>query len=125
MTTVQLTIDGNEILAEKGLTILEVAKRSGIAIPTLCYVKGTLADNPCNICVVEVADYRRHGLTSVLPVEGLFRACSTLALDGKDIATASRTVTDFRQQRLAAISRTHFGDCKAPCNLTCPGQINV
>jgi len=125
MTTVQLTIDGNEILAEKGLTILEVAKRSGIAIPTLCYVKGTLADNPCNICVVEVADYRRHGLTSVLPVEGLFRACSTLVLDGMDIATASRTVTDFRQQRLAAISRTHFGDCKAPCNLTCPGQINV
>ena len=25
----------------------------------------------------------------------------------------------------AILAETHFGDCKAPCNLTCPGQINV
>lgn len=125
MSTVTLTIDGNAIVAEKGLTILEVAKRSGIAIPTLCYVKGKPTDKPCDICVVEIADYAKHGLQSLQKTEGLFRACSTLALDAMVIETGSRTVITHRQERLADISKTHFGDCKAPCNLTCPGQINV
>ncbi|MCI5223725.1 MAG: FAD-dependent oxidoreductase [Candidatus Electrothrix sp. AR4] len=26
---------------------------------------------------------------------------------------------------MAALAAAHFGDCKAPCSLTCPGQINV
>ncbi len=125
MSTVTLIIDGNEIVAEKNLTILEVAKRSGITIPTLCYVKGKPTDKPCNICVVEIADHAKHTISSNLKVEGLYRACTTLALDSMDIRTASENVIAFRQDRLAAISKTHFGDCKAPCNLTCPGQINV
>lgn len=125
MSTVTLTIDGNEIVAEKNLTILEVAKRSGISIPTLCYVKGKLTDKPCNICVVEVADHEKFGNKTNLKVEGLLRACTTVAQDGMEIQTASEAVIAFRQERLAAISKTHFGDCKAPCNLTCPGQINV
>ena len=125
MPTVTLTIDGNEIVVEKGLTILEVAGLSAITIPTLCYVKGTTADTPCDLCVVEIADYAKHGLTASLKTEGLFRACSTLALDGMNIQTGSSAVITHRQDRLAVISKTHFGDCKAPCNLTCPGQINV
>ncbi|HID03443.1 MAG TPA: hypothetical protein EYP18_09590, partial [Desulfobacterales bacterium] len=47
MSTVTLNINGNEVIAEKGLTILEVAKRSDIKIPTLCHIKGKPADNPC------------------------------------------------------------------------------
>ena len=125
MSTITLTIDGNEIVTDQGLTILEVAKRSDITIPTLCYVKGTRPDHPCEICVVEISDHEIHGIQSSLSVEGLFRSCSTLALEGMDIQTGSDTVVQFRQERLAKISKTHFGDCKAPCNLTCPGQINV
>ncbi len=114
MKTVTLTIDGHEIVAEKDLTILEVAKRSDITIPTLCYVKGKSSDNPCEICVVEVAGN-----------DELMRSCVTLAREGMEIQTASEAVIAHRQERLAVISETHFGDCKAPCNLTCPGQINV
>ena len=125
MTTVTLTIDGSEIVAEKGLTILEVAKRADITIPTLCYVKDTLSKNPCEICVVEIANFADCGLKSTLATDGLFRACVTLALDGMDVQTGSDAVIAHRQDRLATISATHFGDCKAPCNLTCPGQINV
>jgi len=125
MSTVTLTIDDNEIVAEKGLTILEVAKRSDISIPTLCYVKGKPTDKPCDICVVEIADYEKHGLKASLKEQSFFRACSTLALDGMNIQTTSKDIITHRQDRLAEISRTHFGDCKAPCNLTCPGQINV
>ncbi len=125
MATVTLTIDENEIIAEEGLTILEVAKRSEISIPTLCYIAGTRSENPCEICVVQIADYESHGLKSTLSSEGLFRACITLAKDGMHILTNSNDVIAHRQGRLAILSETHFGDCKAPCNLTCPGQINV
>jgi formate dehydrogenase major subunit len=125
MSTVKLTIDGNEIIAEQGLTILEVAKRSDITIPTLCHVKDRPSDNPCEICVVEIVDHEKFNVKSTLSTAGFFCACSTLALDGMDIATGSDSVIQHRQDRLAVISKTHFGDCKAPCNLTCPGQINV
>ena len=114
MSTVTLNINGNEVIAEEGLTILEVAKRSDISIPTLCHVKGKPSDNPCEICVVEVAGQ-----------DDLMRSCVTLARDGMSIQTDSEAVVAHRQDRLAIISETHFGDCKAPCNLTCPGQINV
>ncbi len=125
MATVTVTIDENEIIAEKGLTILEVARRSGITIPTLCWLKGTVADKPCEICVVQIVDYQKFGIRSSLSTEGLFCACVTLALDGMEIQTNSNDVIAHRQERLAVLSQTHFGDCKAPCNLTCPGQINV
>ncbi len=114
MSTVTLNINGNEIVAEAGLTILEVAKRSDINIPTLCHIKGKPSDNPCKLCVVEVEGQ-----------DDLMRSCVTLARDGMIIQTDSEAVVSHRQERLAIISETHFGDCKAPCNLTCPGQINV
>lgn len=114
MSTVTLNINGDQIVAEKNLTILEVAKRSGIVIPTLCYVKGKPAEHPCDVCVVEVEGE-----------DGLLRSCVTVATDGMVIQTESEDVIKHRQERLALISETHFGDCKAPCNLTCPGQINV
>ncbi len=114
MSTVTLTINGNEITAEEGLTILEVAKRSDISIPTLCFIKGKISKNPCKICVVEVEGQ-----------DELMRSCVTLARDGMIVQTDSEAVIAHRQERLAILSETHFGDCKAPCNLTCPGQINV
>jgi formate dehydrogenase major subunit len=114
MSSVTLNINGNEVIAEKGLTILEVAQRSDISIPTLCHVKGKPSDKPCDICVVEVEGQDR-----------LMRSCVTLAREGMVIETDSETVIAHRHDRLAIISETHFGDCKAPCNLTCPGQINV
>lgn len=114
MTTVTLTIDGAEIVAEQGLTILEVAKRSDISIPTLCFVKDNPSDAPCEVCVVEVEGK-----------DELMRSCVTLAQDGMEISTNSEKVLGHRQERLGILAETHFGDCKAPCNLTCPGQINV
>ncbi|MBR2717059.1 MAG: (2Fe-2S)-binding protein, partial [Oscillospiraceae bacterium] len=36
---IKLTIDGREVLAPEGSTILEAAASVGIRIPTLCYLK--------------------------------------------------------------------------------------
>lgn len=103
-----------EIVAEQGLTILEVARRAEIDIPTLCVSQGKNSDVPCELCVVEV-----EGMSE--PV----RSCVALAKDGMKVTTDSAALKKMRQNRLARISAKHFGDCKAPCNLTCPGQINV
>ncbi len=114
MSTITLEIDGSEIIAEQGLTILAIAQRAGIHIPTLCHVKGKHGDIPCQLCVVEI-----EGSAAFV------RSCATVAQDGMKISTESKELTRHRQERLAAVSASHFGDCKAPCNLTCPGQLNV
>jgi len=125
MSTITVNINSYEIVAEQGLSILEIAQRSDISIPTLCYIKGTISKNRCEVCVVEIKDYHKYGLKQSLDTDGVFCACATIAQDGMVIFTDSDIVRNHRQHRLATISRAHFGDCKAPCNLTCPGQINV
>jgi formate dehydrogenase major subunit len=110
----KITINGKEIPAQESITILEAAEQAGIYIPTLCHVRGKNADQPCGLCIVEVEG-------SEPPV----RSCDTRIQEGMSISTDSEVLKELRQERLAILAETHFGDCKAPCNLTCPGQINV
>ncbi len=110
----KITINGAEINAQEGITILEAAGRSEIYIPTLCHVRGKNADQSCGLCVVDVEG-------SEVPV----RSCETDIQEGMSITTDSESLRELRQEQLAVLAETHFGDCKAPCNLTCPGQINV
>ncbi len=51
-------IDGKECAFSPGETILEVAEKNGIDIPTLCYLKGASPTGSCRICVVEVEGAR-------------------------------------------------------------------
>ncbi|MFH1560064.1 MAG: 2Fe-2S iron-sulfur cluster-binding protein [Chloroflexota bacterium] len=51
---VTLTIDGREVKAEEGSTILEVAREQGIDIPSLCYHEAVIPAGACRLCVVEV-----------------------------------------------------------------------
>ena len=55
---VQLTINNKKISAEAGTTILEAAKKSGINIPTLCYLEGVHKFGSCRVCSVEVEGAR-------------------------------------------------------------------
>ncbi len=112
--SVNLVIDGKEIMAQEGITILEAARRAEISIPTLCHVKGKFPERACELCLVEVEGE-----------DAPRRACQTEIAEGMRIATVTPALSKHRQQRLAILAATHFGDCKAPCNLTCPGQINV
>jgi predicted molibdopterin-dependent oxidoreductase YjgC len=49
-----IKINGREFQFEPGETILQVATRNGIDIPTLCYLKEALPTGGCRICLVEV-----------------------------------------------------------------------
>lgn len=71
MSKIHLQIDGREVEAEEGMTILDVARSVGIDIPTLCHHKDLDPYGACRICVVEVEAGGRKGLVAacVRPVE--------------------------------------------------------
>ncbi len=112
---IHLTIDGKELAVNSGQTILDVAQANGINIPTLCHLEGSDKDaaRPCLLCMVEVEG------------DGRQRACKAEVRDGMVVVTKNKELEAYRKERLQALAKTHYGDCRAPCNLTCPGGINV
>ncbi|HSM35112.1 MAG TPA: 2Fe-2S iron-sulfur cluster-binding protein [Longimicrobiales bacterium] len=55
---IRFTLDGTEITAAEGETILLAARRAGVRIPHLCYADGMRPDGNCRACVVEVEGER-------------------------------------------------------------------
>ena len=53
MSQILLKIDGKEVGAREGMTILEAAERAGISIPTLCHHEKLEPYGACRICTVE------------------------------------------------------------------------
>ena len=102
-----------ECIFSYGETILEVAIRNNIYIPTLCHAKEYFSTGACSICVVEVQGNAR-----------LLRACATPATDGMHIHTMSDKVTNARKIVLELLLSTHSGDCIAPCRMACPAETN-
>jgi len=54
MSEILLQIDGKEVAARKGMTLLEAAKKAGIIIPTLCHHEKLEPHGGCRLCTVEV-----------------------------------------------------------------------
>lgn len=109
MDKIKLIIDGKEIIAESGTTILQCAKDNGIEIPTLCYHENVALYGACGICTVEA-----EGIPKLL------RACSQKAQDGMVIHTNSERVKKSRKIALELLMSDHTGDCLGPCRLNCP-----
>jgi len=64
-------MNGLEVSAEEGWTILETAKFYGLEIPTLCYYEGLTPYGGCRLCLVEVGEGDKAKLVSscTYPVE--------------------------------------------------------
>ena len=71
MTEILLQIDGKEVGAREGMTILEAARSAGIFIPTLCYHEKLEPYGGCRLCIVEVEDrgWTKLVVSCVYPVE--------------------------------------------------------
>jgi len=54
VSEVRFTLDGVEVAADDGETILMAARRAGVRIPHLCYADGMRPDGNCRACVVEI-----------------------------------------------------------------------
>jgi len=100
---ITLTIDGQEVKAEPGMTVLEAAQRAGIYIPTLCYHPDLAPYGACRLCIVEIENMR-----------GLPTACTTPAVDGMVVRTNTPQIQEFRRGILELILSEHPHPC-----LTC------
>jgi predicted molibdopterin-dependent oxidoreductase YjgC len=65
---IPLNIDGRDVEAVAGQTILEVAREQGIYIPTLCHYSKTTNVGACRVCVVEVEKARSLVASCCMPV---------------------------------------------------------
>ena len=54
MDTVTLTIDGRQITAAKGKTVLQAAIEAGIQVPYYCYHPALGVDGSCRVCLVKI-----------------------------------------------------------------------
>ena len=57
-STISFKLDGVELQAQAGETVLKAAQRHGVDIPHLCFSDGLRADGNCRACVVEVEGER-------------------------------------------------------------------
>ncbi|MFO7985205.1 MAG: molybdopterin-dependent oxidoreductase [Desulfatiglandaceae bacterium] len=95
-----ITIDGRQLAFTPGETILEVARRNGIFIPTLCYLEGTTPTGACRVCLVEI-----EGARALAP------SCSAPAGDNMLVHTNSPPVKEARQTVLALLLQSGNHNC--------------
>lgn len=62
MSDIRLVIDGREVNASPGMTILEAAQGAGIPIPTLCHHEKLAPFGACRMCIVETKSGDRKSL---------------------------------------------------------------
>ena len=100
---VNLTIDNQKITVPKGTTILNAAKKAGIDIPTLCFLKDINEVGDCRMCIVEVEGRRGFATSCIQTVE-----------EGMVVHTHTQNVLEARHVILDLIISNHAKDC-----LTC------
>jgi bidirectional [NiFe] hydrogenase diaphorase subunit len=84
---VKIKIDGREIEARPGTTILEAARDANIYIPSLCSNEELSPYGSCRICTVEITHKKRKRLVV---------SCIYEVADGLEIETKSERVTNVR-----------------------------
>lgn len=100
METITLTINGIEVTAPKGATVLEAARSAGIYIPTLCYHPDLKPEGACRLCLVEVTGGR-----------GLVASCVYPAADGMVVRTNTAKVREARRVIVQLLLANHPQDC--------------
>jgi bidirectional [NiFe] hydrogenase diaphorase subunit len=83
---ITITINGQELHVQEGITILSAARANGTSIPALCFLEGLSVAGSCRLCLVEVDGLPR-------PVT----ACSVAAKDGMVIETETDSLRNSRR----------------------------
>ena len=86
---VTVIIDGREYQTETGLSVLEVARRHDISIPTLCYHPSLRPSGSCRLCAVEVPGRATGRQITML-------ACVLKVKDGLEVNTQTDAVNRAR-----------------------------
>ncbi len=97
---VNVTLNGREVQARPGQTILEVAQDVGVDIPTLCHDPRLEPYGACRLCLVEVEGAR-----------GPMAACGTKVSEGMKIQTHTDKIIKLRKFVLELLLTNHPLDC--------------
>ena len=100
MENVNLKINGIDVSAPAGSTILEAARIAGIKIPTLCFLKEINEIGACRMCVVEVKGARN-----------LVAACVHPIAEGMEVQTNTPKLLESRKRTLELILSDHEKKC--------------
>ena len=96
----KITIDGKEIAAAAGSSVLEAALAGGVYIPHLCSHPDLEARGGCRLCSVEI-----EGQEEAVP------ACMTKAEDGMSVRVYGEKADKIRKTAMELILATHPADC--------------
>jgi len=110
MEKIALTVDGLDIVADKGMTVLEAALRNGIYIPHLCYHPDLKPSGVCRLCLVEVGDGQ------------LVTSCRMTVEQGMVIKTKGPEVDKVRRAIVELLIADHHTDCR---NCPSSGQCEL
>lgn len=99
MSRFELRIDGRTIEAAPGESVLDVARRAGADVPTLCHDARVEAAGACRMCLVEIEGQRR-----------LQPGCAFPAAPGMVVHTASERVKRHRRTLLSMYLADHAVD---------------
>jgi len=108
MDTVTLIIDGKEVKARKGTTVLDAALEADTYIPTLCYHPDLTPFGACRLCIVEI-----EGMAGFPP------ACTTPVTEGMRVHTNTEKLQELRRNIMELILSEHPYSC-----LTCSKNLN-
>ncbi len=97
---IEMEVDGRNIEAKEGETILSALKREGVHVPTLCHLEGLAPSGACRLCVVEL-----DGMPNFVP------ACSYPVAKGAKIRTRTPRVLDARRTIVELLLGNHPDDC--------------
>jgi len=100
MKKIPLTIDGQEITADKGMSVLEAALQNDIYIPHLCYHPALEARGACRLCLVEIGDGE------------LVTSCRTPAEPGVVVNTRSPQVDKLVRPVVELLIADHHSSCR-------------
>ena len=97
----QLTIDGQEIIAERGISVLDAALENDIYIPHLCHHPDLKPVGACRLCGVEIDGGR------------MVMSCLTPAREGINVVTDSPAIYQTRKIAMELLIADHHMDCLA------------
>ena len=100
MGDITIKINGMDVTAPAGSTILEAARLAHIEIPTLCYLKEINEIGACRMCVVEVKGARTLVTACVYPIN-----------EGMDVWTNTPKVIESRKKTLQLLLSNHRKEC--------------
>ncbi len=111
---ITLKIDNTQISVPEGTSVLLAASQAGIKIPSMCFKEGYSNHPSCMVCMVKD---NKNGK--------LFPSCAIAATEGMEIITNDDEVKTSRQEALELLLSDHVGDCEAPCQPSCPANMNI